>query len=229
MFRELSFVARGDDGEDIALGCYSSDVPLERAPIVVLDSEGQLECRAATFSDLLVSMVDDPDEIRSWCTTHGIDTAPTRELVDAKVRLLPCPNDRSVALQLGESLSLPIRQEDPATIENLIGMAGADPRVLRFLESVERKETPLEIRCDRAGRVATIYIAPDSVRLPLEIRGISLGAPATALDLLGIPNKTGKSWSRWDDGDLALHVEFPDKLISKITLMLRSSLPQHLR
>lgn len=229
MFRELTFVARGDEGEKIALWRHSPDVPLEHAPVVVLDPEGQLDCRAATFSDFLVSKVNDPEALRSWCAAHGIDTAGTPERVRAKVRLLPDPNDRASALQQGDSSPLPVRTEDPRTIEDLLGMAGRDPRVLRFLESVEREDNPLQIQCDRAGRVATIFIEPESVRVPLEIRGFTLGSPASTLASLGTPHKTAPGWSRWDAGDVALHVEFPTGHVSRITLMARSSLPPHLR
>jgi hypothetical protein len=228
MIEELEFIARGPDGEDIALWTYRPGIELERAPIVTLDSEGRLECPAATLADYLLTRVGDPGEIRAWCAAHGIDTAPSEKMIHAKVRLLPSPQDRWDDLERGMEERPEIRLDAPTAIEHLLGMAGADPRALRFLESVEAKDCPLEIQCDGWGRVKTVFLSPDALRTPVSVRGVSLGAGPTSLEPLGRPHKSGQGWFRWDEGDLALHVELSEARVSRITLMLRESLPPHL-
>jgi hypothetical protein len=230
MFRELVFIARDDDDQDIALWKHSTEIPEERAPIVVLDSEGQLECRAATFADLLVTMMEDPGLVQSWCLAREIPVSPNAEIARAKVRLLPDANERAQAFQLGgDPPPLHVRDVPPQMIEDLPGMAGGDPRVSEFLEAIESKENPIEVLCDRQGRVRTLFLTPESVRVPIKVYGIPFGVSDFALAALGQPTKKGETWARWDDGDLAVHYEFPNRQVSRITIMLRSSLPPHLR
>ncbi|RPH36334.1 MAG: hypothetical protein EHM91_16150 [Planctomycetota bacterium] len=122
-----------------------------------------------------------------------------------------------------------IRLDAPRAIEDLLGMAGSDPRVPRFLEAVEVTDSPLDSLCDGWGRVKTVFLSPDTLRASLSVRGVSLGAETSSLEPLGPPHKSGKGWFRWDDEDLALHVTLSEGLVSRITLMLRGSLPPHLR
>jgi hypothetical protein len=226
MFRELTFVAEGPEGEWIALWRHGPGVAPERAPVVVLDTEGQLQCRAATVADLLHGMAEDPGPLEAWCEFRSIELSPDPA---CDVRFVPDPNGRCQALQEGDTAPLPARAGEPEGLEDVLGMSGADGAVARAIGLIESFSHRLEIQCDRAGRVATIFLTPETLRKPVKVRGISLRDPPSALAALGKPDRSGPGWSRWDRGDVALHVEAGDRGVSRITLMLKSSLPPHLR
>lgn len=56
MLQELSFFASLADGAWLALWRHMAELPLAQAPIVMLDTEGQLSCVAASLADWFVAM-----------------------------------------------------------------------------------------------------------------------------------------------------------------------------
>ena len=232
MFTELTFVAESDEGDAIALWRYREDVAEDRAPIVVVDTEGQLTCTATSLANHVVRSQlqrdEDPEPIRAWLGTNGIPTLATLELLYASVRFLPDPGARLEALQDGDAGLLPITRTQPTEVLHLLGMLGDDPRVAAFLAGIENPSNPIHVACDRVGRVCTIALLPDSVIGVVSVRGISLGLPASALTRLGSPTMSKPTWRRWDDDTVAMHVELTDDRVSRITLMATATLPDHL-
>ena len=233
MFAELTFVAESDEGDAIALWRYRDDIAEDRAPVVVLDTEGQLACTATCLSDHVVRSLlesdQDPEPIRAWLGTHGVATLATLEHLDAAVRFLPDPNARLLALQEDDSGLLPISRMRPTEILHLLGMLGEDPQVAAFLAAIENESHPIPVACDRVGRVCTIHLLPDSMKSVVSVRGISLGQPASALAHLGTPTRSKSTWKRWDDDTVAMHVELSNDRVSRMTLMATATLPTHLK
>jgi hypothetical protein len=222
IFLELRFVAKADDDQDIALWTYAPGV--DRAPVVTLDSEGQLALQTLTFADYLLTLAEDPVPLREWCAARGIDLAPTEELARARVRLLPDPQDRWEAYLRRDESRPAVRTEEPRQLEDLLGMAGSDPRVMRTLTSVESAERPIEVVCDRWGRVTVLSVSRGMLRTEATLRGISPGGPAPSLDVLGTPGKVGRGWSRWDWGDRSLLAEVSGSSITRLTMQLQEPL-----
>jgi hypothetical protein len=229
MFRELHFIATGEDGSWLALWSHRPGLPLTRAPIVKLDTEGQLSCVAATLADYLVRETEEPDGLIRWFTERDIDVARDFGEALARCRFEPNPQGRYERMMEGEPLEGPVRNADPVLPEDLLGMHGEDERARVFVMRIERRERPLELKCDFAGRISTLWLKPENLAVPLEVRGVALGGPVAALKGWGRPTRTGKTWQRWDEGDVAVHVEHDGKLVQKVTLMYRPSLPDHLR
>src|SRR5688500_1119659 len=90
MFAELTFIAESDEGDAIALWRYREDIAEDRAPVVVLDTEGQLACTATCLSDHVVRSLlesdQDPEPIRTWLGVHEVATLATLQHLDAAVR-----------------------------------------------------------------------------------------------------------------------------------------------
>jgi hypothetical protein len=229
MFRELHFIASQGDGSWFALWQHSPGVSLAEAPIVRLDTEGQLECVGATLADSLVREADEPEALRTWFLSRGLEVARDFGDAVARCRFVPDPGGRLSRIQEGESLEASPRDVTPESPEDLLGMHGADARARAYIARIERPDSPLELCCDFAGRISTVWLKPEHLAAPLSVRGVVVGGPVDALAKLGSPTRSGKGWTRWDTGDVALHIEQADGRVRQVTLMYRPSLPSHLR
>lgn len=229
MFRELHFLASQWDGSWLALWRHSPGVALAEAPVVKLDTEGQLQCVGATLADALVRESEDPEEVRPWFVSRGLEVARDFDDAVARCRFVPDPQGRLERLQEGEGFEASPRDAAPGSPEELLGMHGADARARAYVTRIEREERPLELSCDFAGRISTVWLKPEHLVAPLSVRGVTVGGPVGAIARLGPPTRSGKGWSRWDTGDVALHIEQADGRVRQITLMYRPSLPSHLR
>jgi hypothetical protein len=101
MFRELTSLAEGPEGEWTALWRHGPGVAPERAPVVVLDTEGQLQCRAATA--LLPARTGEPE---------GLEDVLGMSVADGDVALHVESGDRGVSritLMLRSSLPPDLR------------------------------------------------------------------------------------------------------------------------
>lgn len=107
MFRQIAFIGREADGGLIGYWVGDEAGPVEQAPIVVLDNEGQFHITAATLQDHFVQAAgDDPDAvaaIRRWFESRGIETRNSREAVWKSIEGLPDPNQLSWQYQREES------------------------------------------------------------------------------------------------------------------------------
>jgi hypothetical protein len=229
MFRELHFFASQGDGGWLALWRHSPGVSLAEAPIVRLDTEGQLECVGATLADFLVREAEEPQALRTWFLSRGLEVARDAGDAMARCRFVPHPGARLARLQEGGSLEAVPRDVEPGSPEELLGLHGADARARAYVARIERQDRPLELRCDFAGRISTVWLKPEHLVAPLSVHGVVVGGPVAPLERLGSPTRKGKGWARWDMGDVALHIEQADGRVRQITLMYRPSLPPHLR
>jgi hypothetical protein len=232
-FSELRFVAETDDGEALALWRFEPGVSLATAPIVGLDSEGQLSCRGASFADALVAIAPDPGEVVALYRENGVDVASTPEVVRARARFLPNPDARHRRRESGTREVLVERTAEPSTVEDLVGMSARDPRVAVMLAGIEENERPLELWTDGDGRLSVLYLEPGRLKIPVPVRGIPLGASESALAALGPASRRGEvsthRWATWDQSGVRMHVEVSEGLVSRITLSAIEVLPAHLR
>jgi hypothetical protein len=231
IFRQLTFIAEDEESGYIALWQYHDDVSPDRAPVVYLDSEGSFSVTATSLADHGIQSFGpdgDTSELLDWLDANGIHASRNWREVMATVRFMPDPNERFEALLNGETSVLPPKTSTPRTIEDLIGMSGQDSQVEAFLKTVESPELPIELQCDRDGRIKTIFLTEANLLQPVLVRGISLGQPESATDRLGAPTRSGSGWKRWDDDHLALHVTVSNGVISRISLMATATLPKHL-
>ncbi|HYO70690.1 MAG TPA: hypothetical protein VEU33_31885 [Archangium sp.] len=229
LFRELHFIASQWDGSWFALWQHSPGVPLAEAPIVRLDTEGQLQCVGATLADSLIREAEEPESLHAWFLSRGLEVARDFHDAVARCRFVPDPQGRLARLQEGEGLEATPRDTAPESPDGLLGMHGADARARAYVARIERRDSPLELSCDFAGRISTVWLKPEHLVAPLSVRGIAVGGPVEPLARLGSPTRSGKGWARWDTGDVALHIEQADGRVRQITLMYRPSLPPHLR
>lgn len=107
MFRQIAFIGREADGGLIGYWLRGERGSIEEAPIVILDSEGQFQCTAATLQDHFVqSAGEDPEavaSIRRWFQRRGIETKSSREAVWEAIEGLPDPNALSWRYQSEET------------------------------------------------------------------------------------------------------------------------------
>lgn len=226
IFDQMCFIALLDDGSHLALWRYHADVPLDAAPVVTLDTEGTLACAAASFADCMLEQAEeDADALRAWYLARGIPVAETAELARGRARFFPNPDERHRALETGGAPATSFREDDPRSIEDLLGMRAADPRVVEMLARVEAPELPLQLWTDGDGRLTTLYLEKARLRARVEARGVAVGDPVAALAVLGAPSKTGSRWSAWDDTRMRLHVQVRGDHVSMITLMTRDHAP----
>lgn len=107
MFRQVAFIGREADGSLIGSWLRDERAPIDGAPIVVLDSEGQFDCTAATLPDHFVQAAGDDARavaaIRRWFRRRGIATSPSPDAAWAAIEKLPDPNKLSHRYQQEEA------------------------------------------------------------------------------------------------------------------------------
>jgi hypothetical protein len=106
MFRQIAFVGREAEGGLIGYWLRSERSSIEEAPVVLLDSEGQFHCTAATLQDHFVQSAGEDAEavasIRRWFRRRGLETKSSPESVWEAIKGLPDPNELSWRYQSEE-------------------------------------------------------------------------------------------------------------------------------
>lgn len=88
-------------------------------------------------------------------------------------------------------------------------------------------ESGVEVSCDDAGVVTTIFLTAGKLGSRLRPRGFTLLGTTRedALKQLGTPTKAGKGWDRFDRDDVGIHLECVNGVVAMVTLMWLPSLP----
>jgi hypothetical protein len=95
MFDEIAFVGRDDDGALLGYWRYKKGIKIAQAPIVVVDTEGQLEVTARTLEDHFVAVAgDEAAEVTRWFARHHILPRKSAGAVERSIATLPDPNER---------------------------------------------------------------------------------------------------------------------------------------
>jgi hypothetical protein len=220
MFQELIFIAETDDGESLALWKYRDNLPLENAPLVLLDTEGQLRSKTLSLADqLLVGL--QPTEfagVREQLVEVGLAPSANVTAIHSAVRFLPDPQTRFESIANGNSSITPARNVEPKELLDLLGMNGQDPRVAAYLATIENPNQPIELKCDGEGLMQTIFLSPENLKTKVVVKGISLGEPVASLTVLGPPEKETPHWRRWITNGQVIHAELKEDRIARITV-----------
>ena len=167
MFREVAFIGAEDDGGLVGFWIYKPGLAVEKAPVVMLDTEGTFNVVAATLADYFVQAPWDNNHLkikytRGWFSDRGIKTRATAKAIAKAVEKMPDPNERLEAflvemqgsddvppnvlgkfeIRAGETaLTTAASQNDDKNLQKFL-TAGADPN-----KTNSSGTTPLHYAC----------------------------------------------------------------------------------
>ena len=230
MLSELHWFAVVDNHHYLGLWQFESTLPLSQCPVVSLNPEMLFTSVAISVADACVVYARDNalcTRIVDWFAARRIAISQNLEEADKKVRFLPEARLRFEAIcnDLTVSFDVKPRDTDPVLFSDLLGMKGIDPRVAAYLQRWECTNHPMQLWCDGAGLIETLFIEADRFqKIPL-IDGITLNmARSQVRQVLGVREKQSDNWDRWFQNGYFLHVEYENEnhTVQQITLMLKA-------